>query len=177
MAPWATERLRPEPALFPSDPESRRAVEEAERWEEAVLQPLPRRLSWWALAHDRSGLRSFAQGADLHIPVGLATRAAGPIITIERHINAASDDNIRADMTTLAAMLDRVDELLAMGTLGGGELNTADYQIATSLRLLMCFDDLRRSIERRPAGPYSLRVVPDFPGRVRRVIPADWLNV
>ena len=56
-------------------------------------------------------------------------------------------------MTALPVMLGRVEELIAAGTLGGGALNAADYQIATSVRLLMCFDDLRPLIERRPAGP------------------------
>jgi glutathione S-transferase len=154
----------------------RTAVEQAEHWGEAVLQPLPRWLSWWALAHNRTALRTFAQGAHLRVPLGLAIRTGGPIVTIQRRINAASDDNVRADVAALPAMLDRVDGPITAGTLGGRELNAADYQIATSVRLLMCFDDLRPSIERRPAGPYARRVVPEFPGRLRPVIPAYWLN-
>ena len=38
------DRLRPDPPLFPADPDERAAVEEAERWGERVLQPVPRRL-------------------------------------------------------------------------------------------------------------------------------------
>jgi glutathione S-transferase len=34
----------PEPPLFPADPDRRAAVEEAERWGERVLQPVPRQL-------------------------------------------------------------------------------------------------------------------------------------
>ena len=34
----ALERLKPEPPLFPADPERRRAVEEAERWGDEELQ-------------------------------------------------------------------------------------------------------------------------------------------
>jgi hypothetical protein len=40
----------------------------------------------------------------------------------------------------------------------------------------MTFDDLRPAIERRPAGEHALRVVPDFPGRMPPVIPADWIQ-
>ena len=36
--------LRPGPPLFPAEPEQRARVEEAERWGEQVLQPVPRRL-------------------------------------------------------------------------------------------------------------------------------------
>ena len=171
----ALERLRPEPPLFPASEAIHAAVEDAERWGEAVLQPVPRRLSWWAFARDRASLRSFAAGASLHVPLGLAIRTAAPIIAAERRINAASDDAVRADLATLPAMLDRVEELLEAGPLGGETLNAADYQIATSLRLLVCFDDLRIAIERRPLGAYARRVVPTFPGRVPQVVPPEWL--
>lgn len=172
----ALDALRPDPALFPADPERRAAVEEAEAWGEQVLQPVPRRLSWWALARDRSGLRSFAEGARLHVPLGLAVRTSAPIIAIERRINGATDAQVRADMAALAGMLDHVDELLASGVLGGSELNAADYQIATSVRLLLCFDDIADAIERRPAAAYAKRVCPEFPGGVARVMPPAWLE-
>jgi glutathione S-transferase len=68
----ALEQLRPEPPLFPSDEPRRSAIAEAERWGEAVLQPIPRRLSWWAFDHDRSGLRSFAEGARFGVPLTVA---------------------------------------------------------------------------------------------------------
>ena len=38
------DEVRPEPPLFPADPEERARVEEAERWGEQVFQPVPRRL-------------------------------------------------------------------------------------------------------------------------------------
>src|SRR5690242_4387503 len=41
------ERLRPEPPLFPADPERRKAVEEAERFGDEELQPPVRQLLWW----------------------------------------------------------------------------------------------------------------------------------
>ena len=49
----ALEELQPEPHLFPTDPQQRVAVEEAERWGEAVLQPPPRNLFRWCLRHDQ----------------------------------------------------------------------------------------------------------------------------
>jgi glutathione S-transferase len=173
----ALEQIRPLPPLFPSDQPVRRAVEEAERWGEAVLQPVPRRLCWWAFARDRSGIRSFAEDARLVVPLDLAIRTAAPIIAAERRINAATDDAVRADLLSLPPLLDHVDELLAARTLGSAQPNAADYQIAASVRLLMCFDDLREAIEGRPAGPYARRVVTDFPGRIGSLIPAAWLCV
>src|SRR5438270_3708640 len=40
----ALDELCPDPPLFPADPSARAAVEEAERWGEGQLQPVPRRL-------------------------------------------------------------------------------------------------------------------------------------
>jgi len=166
----ALEEMRPDPPLFPADPAARAAVEEAEVWGEGVLQPIPRRLSWWALRRDRSGLLSFAEGARLRVPLGLAARTAAPIVWVEARINEATDEAVRADLAALPGLLDRVDAWLADGVLGGSPPTAADYQIATSVRLLLCFDDLREAIDARPAGEHARALVPEFPGRVPPVL-------
>lgn len=164
------EELRPTPPLYPEDPEKLSAVEEAERWGDEVLQPVPRRLSWWAMKRDRSGVRSFLEGARLGIPVWLAALTAAPIIWISARLNKADDASAEADLAGLPAMLDKVDGWIASGVLGGEVLNAADFQIATSVRLLLCFDDLRPAIEARPAGALAMRVCPEFPGRIGPVL-------
>ena len=82
---------------------------------------------------------------------------------------------MRADLAALPAQLDRIDGWIADGTIGGTEPNAADYQLATSLRLLMTVEDVRPAIESRPCGEMAMRVVPDFPGRVPPVLPQEWL--
>jgi glutathione S-transferase len=57
------DRLRPEPPLFPADPEKRRLVEEAERFGDEQLQSIPRTAVWWAFERDRSGMESFLANA------------------------------------------------------------------------------------------------------------------
>src|SRR5687768_4277044 len=47
----ALEDAKPDPPLFPADPEARRRVEDAERWGDEVLQNVPRRLMRWSAAH------------------------------------------------------------------------------------------------------------------------------
>jgi glutathione S-transferase len=170
----ALEELRPDPPLFPSDGPQRRAVEEAERWGEEELQPIPRRLSWWALRRSRPAVRSFAEGSRLGVPIGLAARTAGPIIWAEVRINGATDAAIQADLAALPAMLDRVDAWLEDGVLGRQPPNAADYQIATSIRLLLLFEDLREAIERRPVASYARTLVSEFPGAVPKVLPDAW---
>jgi glutathione S-transferase len=171
----ALDDLVPEPPLFPTNPERRTAVERAEAWGDEVLQPVPRRLAWAALSRDRSGVRSFIEGAHLGIPTGLAARTSAPMIARAKRIYGVTDDVVRADLEALPGMLGRVDELIGEGVIGGAERNAADYQIATCVRLLLVFDDLREAIERRPAGRLAREVVPDYPGRVPPVFPADWL--
>jgi glutathione S-transferase len=170
------DRLRPEPPLFPADPTRRASVEEAERFGDEELQAPARRILWNALRRDRSPLESFSAGARLGIPIGLAVKTAAPIVAAAARLNEANDENVRADLAALPGMLDRIDAWIADGTLGGDEPNAADYQIATSVRLLMSLDDLRPAIEGRPAGEMAKRVVPDYPGRVPPILPAEWLG-
>ena len=171
----ALEELRPEPPLFPRDPEGRRRVEEAGRWGEAVLQPIPRRLAWWAIRRERKALRSFAEGAALHVPIGLAIHAAGPIIRVEIHTHGATDESVQADLRALPETLSRIDACIEGGVIGGATPNAADFQIAPSVRLLMCSDQLRPHVAERPSGRLALRLLPDFPGRIGPVLPPAWL--
>jgi glutathione S-transferase len=170
------ERLRPEPALFPADTEQRAAVEEAERFGDEELQHPVRQLIWWSLKKDRAPLRSFSQGARLGIPIGLAVKTAAPIVALSAHFNEASDENVRADLAKLGGLLQRVDDLIAAGTIGGAELNAADFQIAPSVRLAMTLQDLRPLIESRPAGELALRVQPELPGDIPPILPPAWLQ-
>jgi glutathione S-transferase len=169
------DELQPEPALFPADPDERRRVEDAERWGDEELQSVPRRLAWFALGRDRSDLRGFMEGYKLGLPTSVAVATAGPIIWAEQKVNKASPDAVRADLAHLPGLLDHVDELIADGVIGGDEPNAADYQIATSVRLLMAFDQLRPLIDGRPMALWAERIAPDPGGRIPAALPADWL--
>jgi len=170
------ERLRPEPPLFPADAEKRAAVEEAERFGDDELQHPIRQILWWTLKQDKAPLRSYSEGAKIGMPIGLAMKTAAPIVALSAHFNESSDENARAGLAALPALLDRIDELIAAGTLNGEELNVADFQIAPSIGLAMTLDDLRPAIEGRPAGALAKRVVPDYPGKTPPILPAEWLE-
>ena len=161
---------RPGPRLVPEEPELRRRVEEAEAWADDDLQAPIRRIIFWVFRRDRSGVRSFLEGARLGLPTGLLARTAAPVIWAAGRANAVSDERVRADLAALPGLLDRVDELIEEGTIGGDELNVADYQVAGSIRLLMSLDDLRPALAERPLGRHALRVVPEFAGRVPPVL-------
>jgi glutathione S-transferase len=168
----ALDALAPSPPLFPADPDRRRAVEEAEAWGEEVLQPVPRRIVWNALKHDRSTLATYLEGARTGIPTGVAAATAPPVAALARVLNHATDENVRRDRAALPGMIDRVDELIEQGVIGGPERNAADFQIATSLSLLLTMDDFQPMIEGRPAERFARDVVPHQPGRMPSVYAA-----
>src|SRR3954449_8067192 len=68
------ERLRPEPPLFPTDPQRRAAVEEAERFGDEELQHTIRQLLWWGFKQDKEPLRGYSEGAKIGLPIGLAVK-------------------------------------------------------------------------------------------------------
>jgi len=170
------DRLVPEPPLYPADPDARTAVEQAERWGDEVLQPVARRVLWNVLRRDRSPLASYSQGARLGVPVGLAVKTGAPLVALAARLNQANDENVRADLAALPGMLQRIDDWIAEGVLGGERLNAADLQIGTSLRLLTTVADLRPAIESRPAGELALRVASDYPGDAPPILPEAWLE-
>jgi glutathione S-transferase len=169
------ERLRPEPPLFPSDPEQRAAVEEAERFGDEELQHPVRQTLWWGIKRDRAPLRGYSEGAKIGMPIGLAMKTAAPIVALSARFNEASDENAREAVAALPGMLDKIDGWIEAGVLNGPVPNVADFQIAPSLGLAMTLDDLRPAIEDRPAGALARRFVPSYPGRMPPVLPAEWL--
>ncbi|HET9153201.1 MAG TPA: glutathione S-transferase N-terminal domain-containing protein [Solirubrobacterales bacterium] len=170
------ERLRPEPPLFPTDPERRAEVEEAERFGDEELQHPIRQLLWWGFKQDRYPMASYSEGARLGVPIGLAVKTGGPLVSLGTRLNEASDENARAALERLPGLLDKVDAWIEDGTLNGEQLNAADFQIAPSIALAMTLDDLRPGIESRPAGELAKRVVPSYPGKMPPVLPAEWLD-
>jgi glutathione S-transferase len=165
----ALDVLHPEPPLFPV--ERREEVERAEHWGDLVLQEVPRRLAWWGLRRRPEAVDTFLVDAKLGMPPRLASPLTGPVVVLARRLNHATDNAIERDLAALPGLLDHVDRLIADGAIGGDEPNAADFQIATSVRLLMSFADLRPRIEDRPAGDFAVRVVPRFPGNIAPVLP------
>ena len=170
------ERLRPEPPLFPAEAEQRARVEEAEAFGDEQMQQPIRQLLWWGFKQDRSPLKSYSEGAKLGVPIDLAVKTGGPLVALSARFNEASDENARAAAAKLPALLDRIDAWIEDGTLNGDQLGAADFQIAPSIALAMTLDDLRPAIENRPAGALAKRVVPNYPGRMPAVLPAEWLT-
>ena len=172
----ALDEVVPEPPLVPAGAEARARVLEAERWGDEVLQPVPRRLAWNVLRRDRSPTRSYLEGAKLGVPISLAAATSAPIAALAARFNEASDENVLADLGALPAMIDHVEKLINDGVIGTDVPNVADFQIATSIALLLTFDDIRPLLAGRPAEQLARRLVPGFPGHSPPVLPSEWLE-
>ena len=170
----ALEELQAEPRLFPTDPEQRLKVEEAERWGDQVLQDVPRRIVRWLSVHRPETKVMIAKDTGIPFP-----RFAAWVNTpAARHLanKVDADDQIQHAIAQVPEVLDHADALIANGVIGGEQPNAADFQIVTSLRALLAVQDLRPAWEGRPAADWALRLVPefgaDFPAGL---LPAAWL--
>lgn len=170
----ALDELRSEPRLFPADPDRRAEVVEAERWGEAVLQPVPRRMFRWGVAGNQA-MRRWLTADIVGMPApGVMAAANKPVAWLFARKSGADDASVRATVASVPALLDRADELIAAGVIGG-EPNAADYQIATAVRVLLAYEDLRDLIEGRPSTELARRLLPTYPEPIPRFLPPDWL--
>lgn len=155
------ERERPEPPLFPADPERRRAVEEAELWGDEVLQMTARRLALTAAAHGLGGLHRRGNEGRLGALLAPSERMRMFSSRTAAFFFRANDAGEQEMLSALPATLDRVDAWVDAGVLNGPALNAADFSIAPSLALLSYRNDLRAEIEARPGGALLDRVLPE----------------
>ena len=153
------ERFRPQPSLYPGD---RSAIESAERWAEAELQPLPRRFFRFALTEQYEGRKWVARVSKLPAP-GLQARTNVALVKAFARAEDARPERVREELAALPGTLDRVDALVADGTITLDPPNAATFQALTSLRGLCLFEQLRPLIEARPAGRLAVELIPDWP--------------
>jgi glutathione S-transferase len=170
----ALEALVPTPSLYPSEPVARAHVQDAERWGESVLQPIPRRLIRWGLRHHLRQRRWFAEVASPFPAPAVMGVLLTPVVPIFVRQAGASDERTRQDLAELPGLLDEVDGLIEKGVLGGEKLWAADFQIGATLRVLLAFEDVRPLVAGRPAESLATRVVLDYP-EIPAALPRDWL--
>jgi glutathione S-transferase len=173
----ALDAAKPDPPLFPADPSLRARVEEAERWGDEILQPVPRRIGGWLFAH-RLALRTKVvreRGVPLSGMVGLV---GWPVTWyFARKVDATDPGKVRALIAALPELLDHVDALIADGTIGGHQRNAADFQIGITARLLMTIADLEPALAGRPATRLGTELMPEYPtGIPAGSIPPEWLE-
>jgi glutathione S-transferase len=167
----ALERIAPEPALYPGDRAD--AVREAAAWGDDVLQDLGRRLPWGALHFRPEALGTFAGAGPLD-PAG--TDFAMRFIRASWKYHNMSAVRLAEDLRALPGMLDQVDAYVSDGLLAGATPNAADFQIGSTLSVLLTVGDVRPLIEARPAVQVARKWFDDRPGVVPAgAFPAGWV--
>lgn len=169
-----------EPPLFPADPALRARVEEAERWGDEQLQPIPRRLFRYGVARNRE-LRDWVVRAQrLPIP-RLTAQAIRPAVewyvrTVEADGRRATEAGVRADLTALPSLLDHVDRLLEDGTLTLDPPNAATLQIMASINLLGRFADLAELVASHGCAAPARELFPHYRAELPPFLDPEWLR-
>jgi glutathione S-transferase len=171
----ALDEAQPKPALFPDDPAARRAVEDAERWGDEVLQDVPRRILRYGLAHDND-LRRWLVAQSLPLS-GVAARLTAPVARYYAWTVGANESAARREVGELPAALDRVDGMLADGTISAEHPNAASFQVLSSVRALEGFADLAALVAAHPSADAARQLFPEAftPSPVPPFIPPDWM--
>jgi glutathione S-transferase len=169
----ALEDAKPDPPLFPAG--RRAAVEEAEVWGERELQPLPRRFFRWGVAHRPHLARWLADLSGMPAP-GLAAKSSMPVARYFAYLSRANDETMQAGIARVPEVLDHVDALIDEGTIGQDELTAADFQIASSVAVLLGFTDLRDVVRDRPAAELAERIFPKPVAEMPPFLPEEWLG-
>lgn len=172
------DEIEPARPLFPTEPELRWRVEEAESWGEGEIQDMGRRIVWAHLSRSPDTIREWANDH----PPGSIERwlkyHAGPAMAqVAKHGNKATDANVRADLAALPEIFDHIDNLIAEGTIGGEAPNAADFQILSTVGMWANILDLRAEIMARPCGAAAMRVFPQYSGRIPAgLLPENWFS-
>jgi glutathione S-transferase len=167
------ERLKPDPSLYPADPAAKARVEEAERWGEAELQPMPRRMFRWALTQQRAAREWTARFEGLPLP-SVQARTNVPLVKRFASAVGATDARVRQDLQELPGKLDRADELVVNGTLSLEQPNAATFQIGTAIRALSIFAQMEPLLAGRPCGDIARSVLPEYPQSPAE-LPSEWI--
>ncbi|HEX3511951.1 MAG TPA: glutathione S-transferase N-terminal domain-containing protein [Solirubrobacteraceae bacterium] len=168
--------LVPEPPLLPADPDLRRRVLDVERWGDEILQGVPRRILDVSFLRDPSAMEVFADGYDLPLPRAVLRPALPLTARVLATRWRATDERALADIRALPGRLQRIDEWIAEGVLGGDQPNAADLQIGSSIRLLGAIEDLRPMIEQHAAAALTRFFPPMTAAIPAGTLPAGWLE-
>jgi glutathione S-transferase len=170
----------PEPPLFPADPALRARVEEAERWGEEQLQPIPRRLFRYGVARNPQLRQWVVRAQRLPIPV-ITAQAIRPAVewylrTVEADGRRATEAGVRADLTALPALLAHVDRLLDDGTLTLDPPNAAALQIMASVNLMGRFADLAELVASHACAEPARKLFPKYRTELPPFLNPGWLE-
>jgi glutathione S-transferase len=170
----ALEEAKPDPPLFPSDPERRRQADEAERWGDEELQNFPRRILRWGLVQHVELRRWLSMASGIPAP-GVAARMTGLNARYYARLAGADEAAVKRDLATLPELLGKADELLSQGVLAVDPPNAAGLQVLCTVASLDGFTDLHELVSSHAVAAPARQLFPDIPGPVPPFLPREWL--
>ena len=145
--PRVLDEMVPEPRLVPDDP---RALE-AEAWADDVLQQWARRMVAAAGVRDPDSLVGRGAGGRLGVLLTRHDLSRRMVARAVLMVFGATKERRRDDRARTGEILDRVDAWIEEGVLGGEELRSPDFAVASSLALVEYIVALQPELRRRPA--------------------------
>jgi glutathione S-transferase len=162
------EEIRPEPTLYPGD-----GVREAERWGDAELQDLGRRLPWGALHFRPEAMGTFGGGDPLD-PAG--TDYAMRYLHASWKYHRISCERLAEDLAGFPEKIAHIEDLGRDRIVGGDAPTAADLQIGATIRVILTVGDAKPLLADTVAAEIALRWFPDYPGEVPAgAFPSSWL--
>lgn len=165
----ALEALVPDPPLYPQG-DARAAVLEAERWGDEVFQDVPRRIMRWGLVHDIDLRAWLAADAGLPAPA-ISARLSGASARYYARVVHADEAAVRRELAGLQANLDRVDALLADGTLTLDPPNAATLQVLSTVRALDAIADLHDAVSAHACAAPARELFAAYPAPAPAFLP------
>lgn len=148
------------------------ADEELEGWADGELQNTPRRILRWGLIH-HAHLRTWI-GRQAHTPAPqVGAMLSVPVAWYYARAVDADEAHVRRHLQELPQTLDRVDRLLAEGTIGGDDALT--LEILCSIRSLDGFTDLHDEVAGHECARAARALFPDWPDSVPAFLPRELL--
>jgi glutathione S-transferase len=108
---------------------------------------------------------------------GVTATASIPLARWFAYLSRADEDSVREGVEQLRVALDRVDAMIADGTIGReGEPTAADFQIFSTVAVLRGFADLREFVDPRPAAEHAERLFPRTAAGLPAFLRDEWLE-
>ncbi|MGK2956290.1 MAG: glutathione S-transferase N-terminal domain-containing protein [Solirubrobacterales bacterium] len=162
----------PENPLYPEPIAAE--IKEAEEWGDAVFQDLGRRLPFGALHFRPGSMGTFAGVGELD--AAGTDYAMKNLRGIWKYMRLTASQLIE-DIAGMPANIEKIEGYAERGIIGGDEPTAADFQIASTARVLMNVGDVKPMFDGSAAERIAMSYFPDYDGEIPAgAFPPSWIS-
>lgn len=166
------EKLEPSNPLYPEGIADEVAA--AEEWADGHLQDLGRRIPWGALHFRPEAMGTFGGGEALD-PAG--TDFAMKFIHSTWKYHNISAVSLAEDLGSFSEQIRQVEKFAEQGLVDRDEPTAADFQIGSTIRVLLTVRDLHPILDGTAAERVAMKHFPEYAGLVPEgALPPGWLG-